>query len=103
MNGFYGTHEIAKSYGFSLLSFNKVTYLKPILLQDTSHLSTVVSRSKKKLQEKWSKPGLYLMSKDELWRFSKFSNEGFKRYQLNYAGRSAHGWQIGWHWLAGNS
>ena len=29
------------------------------------------------------------MSKDELLRFSKFSNEGFKSYQLNYAGRSA--------------
>ena len=24
-------------------------------------------------------------------------------YQLTSAGRPAHGWQIGWHWLAGNS
>ena len=58
---------------------------------------------KKKVQEKWSKPGLYLMSKDELLRFSKFSNEGFKSYQLTSACRSAHGWQIGQHWLTGNS
>ena len=57
----------------------------------------------KKLQEKWSKLGLYLMSKDELLRFSKFFNEGFKRSQLNCASRSANRGQIGWHWLAGNS
>ena len=24
-------------------------------------------------------------------------------YQLTSAGWSAHGWQIGWHWVAGNS
>ena len=27
---------------------------------------------------------------------------GNKTYQLTSAGPSAHGWQIGWHWLAGN-
>ena len=43
------------------------------------------------------------MSKDDKLIFSKFFNEGFKSYQLTSAGQSAHGWQIGWHWLAGNS
>ena len=33
----------------------------------------------------------------------KSSNAGNKSYQLTSAGRSAHGWQIGRHWLAGNS
>ena len=42
------------------------------------------------------------MSKDELLRFSKFSNEGFKSYQLISAGQSANYGQLGRHWLAGN-
>ena len=66
------------------------------------HTNLQLYRGEKKLQEKWSKPGLYLMSKDELLRFSKFSNEGFKSYQLNCAGRSANRGQIGRHWLADN-
>ena len=28
---------------------------------------------------------------------------GNRSYQLTSAARSTHGWQIGWHWLAGNS
>ena len=28
---------------------------------------------------------------------------GNRSYQLTRAGQSAHGWQIGQHWLAGNS
>ena len=32
----------------------------------------------------------------------KSSNAGNRSYQLTSAGQSAHGWQIGRHWLAGN-
>ena len=32
----------------------------------------------------------------------KSSNTGNTSYQLTSAGRSAHGWQISRHWLAGN-
>ena len=46
---------------------------------------------------------MVLMSRDELLIFSKFSNEGFMKYQLTSAGQSANRGQIGRHWLAGNS
>ena len=42
------------------------------------------------------------MSKDDKLRFSKFSNEAFKGYQLASASRSTNHGQIGWHGVAGN-
>ena len=56
------------------------------LLKDNPYKSPVIALRK----EKWSWPGLILMPKDDILRFSKFSNEGFKSYQLTSAGWSAH-------------
>ena len=87
---------------------NLLKVLSKDVLQEIKNAFTIhtylhLYLGEKKLQEKWSKPGLLLMSKDELLIFSKFSNEGFKSCQLTSAGRSAHNWQVGWHRLAGNS
>ena len=38
--------------------------------------------------------------KNKKWKSSHMGN---RSYQLTSAGWSAHGWQIDWHWLGGNS
>ena len=42
----------------------------------------LVGFHKKNPQEKWSLSGLIMLSQDVEFRFSKFSNEGIKSYQL---------------------